>query len=171
VSVHILLGHGASGSAESMRPWVQGLNRRGFDGETVPRSGKLPMKAERAMEVFREAAGDGKKTVLGGQSYGGRVASMLAAEGIGAGLLLLSYPLHRPGHPDELRTDHWPSIRCPVLLLSGESDPFARLDLLQESVRLLPHAQLHTYPGVGHGLSRVMEDALDRAAEWLSSNF
>jgi predicted alpha/beta-hydrolase family hydrolase len=171
VSVHILLGHGASGSAESMRPWIAGLRRRGLDGETVPRSGKLPMKAERAMELFREAAGDGRQTVLGGQSYGGRVASMLAAEGTGAGLLLLSYPLHRPGHPDELRTDHWPNIRCPVLLLSGESDPFARLDLLQESVRLLPHAHLHTYPGVGHGLSRVMNDALDRAAEWLSANF
>jgi pimeloyl-ACP methyl ester carboxylesterase len=68
-----------------------------------------------------------------------------------------------------LRTEHWPSIRCPVLLLSGESDPFARLELLRESVKLLPRAELVSYPSVGHGLARspkVLDDALDRVAEF-----
>jgi predicted alpha/beta-hydrolase family hydrolase len=98
------------------------------------------------------------------------VASLLAADEAPAGLILLCYPLHRPGHPEAAaeRTAHWPRIQCPVLLLSGESDPFARIELLTAAVPLLPNAQLVTYPGIGHGLNRVREDALDRIAAWLS---
>ncbi len=85
------------------------------------------------------------------------------------GLLLLSYPLHRPGGPETWRerTAHWPALRCPVLLLSGESDPFARIELLREAVQLLPDAKLVTYAKVGHGLAPVLEDALDRAAAFI----
>jgi len=53
------------------------------------------------------------------------MASLLAAAQPVAALILPSYPLHRPGHPEELRTAHWPRIECPVLLLSGGRDPFA----------------------------------------------
>jgi predicted alpha/beta-hydrolase family hydrolase len=106
-------------------------------------------------------------SVIGGQSYGGRVASMVAAGVPVRGLVLLCYPLHRPGHPDELRVEHWPRISCPVLLLSGESDPFARIDLLRDSVRSLQRATLHTYPGVGHGLTPVLGDAVQRIAEFV----
>ncbi|HEV8281037.1 MAG TPA: alpha/beta family hydrolase, partial [Candidatus Limnocylindrales bacterium] len=83
-----------------------------------------------------------------------------------------SYPLHPPGSPDrtEARTSHWPSISCPVLLLSGESDPFARLELLRKTVpRLGGPAELVTYPKVGHGLLPVLEDVLDRVAAFLRS--
>ncbi|MGH2484179.1 MAG: alpha/beta fold hydrolase, partial [Candidatus Limnocylindria bacterium] len=55
----------------------------------------------------------------------------------------------------------------PVLLLSGESDPFARIQLLREVVPRLADAQLVTYPRLGHGLNAVREDALDRIASWL----
>jgi predicted alpha/beta-hydrolase family hydrolase len=93
---------------------------------------------------------------------------MVAAEGDGIrGLVLFSYPLHRPGHPEELRVSHWPSIQCPVLLLSGESDPFARIELMRASVGNLGSAELVTYPGVGHGFPRhakAFNDALDRVA-------
>jgi hypothetical protein len=108
--------------------------------------------------------------VIGGQSFGGRVASLIAAEEPPAGLVLLCYPLHRPGHPEtaDERTAHWPRIGCPVLLLSGEADPFARIELLRAAVPQLPEAELVTYPGIGHGLNRVREDALDRIAAWLS---
>lgn len=92
---------------------------------------------------------------------------MVATEVRYAALLLLSYPLHRPGHPEDLRTEHWPRISCPVLLLSGESDPFARVDLLRASVRLLPQAELVTYPGVGHGLLPVIDAAMDRVAAFV----
>jgi pimeloyl-ACP methyl ester carboxylesterase len=56
-----------------------------------------------------------------------------------------------------------------VLLLSGESDPFARIELLRERVGQLPDASLFTYPGVGHGLNSVRDDALERIAAWLGS--
>ena len=98
------------------------------------------------------------------------MASMAAAETPSRGLILLSYPLHRPGHPETApeRTAHWPRIECPVLLLSGESDPFARIDLLREAVRLLPVAELVTYPRIGHSLDRIRAEALRRIAGWLS---
>ena len=165
----ILLGHGAAGNAESMRPYVQGLDKRGVAAATVPATGKLPMRPEKAMEVFRAMLNEYPGAIVGGQSYGGRVASMVAPEGGVGGLVHFSYPLHRPGQPDQLRTEHWPLINCPVLLLSGEADPFARIDLLRQSVGLLKWAELVTYPGVGHGLTRspaVFNDALDRVAEF-----
>jgi predicted alpha/beta-hydrolase family hydrolase len=82
--------------------------------------------------------------------------------------VLLSYPLHRPGHPEQLRVEHWPRIGCPVLLLSGESDPFARIELLREQIRAVPDAELVTYPGVGHGLTPVLDSAADRIAEFMA---
>ncbi len=132
----VRLAHGASGSAASMRPWTDGLSERGFAAEPV----QLPRgSAERAIPAYREAAPPDPATVIGGQSFGGRVASLLAAEEAPAGLVLLCYPLHRPGHPETTaeRTAHWPRITCPVLLLSGEGDPFARIELLRTAVDLL----------------------------------
>jgi len=163
----VFLAHGASGSAVTMVPWVAGLRERGVRGYAVPAEGKLPMRVERAMEVYREQLAGRVDVVIGGVSYGGRVASMIAAEDPVAGLVLLSYPLHSPGKHDQQRTAHLASIRCPVLFLSGEADPFARVDLLRAAVQQLPTAQLVTYPRVGHGLSRdrvVMADCLDRVA-------
>jgi len=94
---------------------------------------------------------------------------MLAAEQHVAALVLLSYPLHRPGHPEELRTAHWPRIACPVLLLSGERDPFANIELLRREVRMLADAELVTYPKLGHGLLPVREGAAARIAEFLQT--
>lgn len=162
----LILGHGASGTAASMRAHVEGLKERGVEAVAID----LPKgNAERAVPRFEAAAGDAlATTAIGGHSYGGRVASMLAAEKKVAALVLLSYPLHRPGHPDQVRVEHWPRISCPVLLLSGGSDPFARIDLLDMYVkRELVRAELHTYPGVGHGLAPVLDDALDRVAAFL----
>ena len=150
-----------------MRPYVQALAARKLAAEAIdlPRSGRSVVKAEKAVPVFIEKVPAG--SIAGGHSYGGRVASMAATEVRYAALLLLSYPLHRPGHPEQLRTEHWSRIACPVLLLSGESDPFARLELLRASVRLLPQAELVTFPGVGHGLLPVMGAAMDRVAAFV----
>jgi uncharacterized protein len=165
--LRVVLGHGASGTAASMRPHVLGLEARGIKAEAID----LPKgRAERAVPVFeKRIAPDAQEFVIGGHSYGGRVASMVAAGGLEPrGLVLLSYPLHRPGHPEDLRVEHWPDIACPVLFLSGESDPFARVDLLREQVRaLLPDARLVTYPGAGHGLATVLDDALDHVADFV----
>jgi pimeloyl-ACP methyl ester carboxylesterase len=60
-------------------------------------------------------------------------------------------------------------ITCPVLLLSGEADPFARIDLLRAELPKLANAELVTYPRLGHGLTRVLEDVLDRVARFATA--
>ena len=162
----MLLGHGASGTAASMRPWVTELALHGVRAVALdlPRS-----NADRAVGVFRTALEDEPGAAIGGHSFGGRMASLLAADQPVKALVLLSYPLHRPGHPDDLRTAHWPRIECPVLLLSGDRDPFAKVDLLRHEVRRLRNAELVIYPGLGHGLLAVREDAAARVAAFLVS--
>lgn len=165
----IVLAPGASGNVGSLRRHVDGLASRGVDARAI----ELPKgNAERAVPVYRAAVADfdAATTVIGGHSYGGRVASLLAADTPVAGLVLLSYPLHAPGRQptwDE-RTEHWPRITCPVLLLSGESDPFADLELLRTAVGRLGDADLVTYPRVGHGVGPVLDDALDRVARFVT---
>ena len=108
-----------------MRAHVAGLERRGVAATAID----LPLrKAEAAVPVYREHTETmpeaASELIISGQSYGGRVASLLAAEDPDAfgGLVCFSYPLHRPGQADwEVRSSHWPSISGPVLLLSGES--------------------------------------------------
>ena len=152
-----------------MAPFVDGLRARGIDAVAID----LPRrKAEDALPAFHQVVPSAPDVAVGGHSFGGRVASLAAAEPGApyAGLVLLSYPLHPPGRPErtDTRIAHWPAIRCPVLLLSGESDPFARIDLLRTAVSGLAHAQLVTYPRLGHTLKPVLDDALDRAAAFLS---
>jgi len=167
----VFLAHGASGTAASMRPYVEGLNRRHIEATAVG----LPVRrAEDAVPKYRAAVAAADQhlpsAVIGGQSYGGRVASLLAAEERVAGLVLISYPLHRPGQAEwEPRTAHWPDIHCPVLLLSGESDPFCRLELLYRALDRLGDPKLVTYPGVGHGLSAALEAALDEIARFVAN--
>jgi predicted alpha/beta-hydrolase family hydrolase len=162
--VPLLLGHGASGTAASMRPWVETLAVNGIEAHALdlPRS-----SSDRAVDVFRRALADHPGAALGGHSYGGRMASLLAAEQPVRALVLLSYPLHRPGHPEDLRTSHWPGIACPMLFLSGDRDQFAKVDLLRREVGRLRDAELVIYPGLGHGLLAVRDDAAARIAAFL----
>jgi hypothetical protein len=173
MGIRFFVGHGASGSAASMSAHVDGLRARGLDAVAID----LPVrKAEETVGTLRSIvdtglAGTDLRAVVGGQSYGGRVASLAAAEPDTdyAALVCFSYPLHAPGRHDqaEARVAHWPAIRCPVLLLSGEADPLARIDLLRSFVPKLRDAELVTYPKLGHTLRPVLEDALDRTAEFL----
>lgn len=168
--MRLVLAPGASADSGSLRSHVDGLRSRGIAAAAID----IPKgKAERAVPAYRERAGEGRDLVIGGHSYGGRVASLLAAEPDMelAGLVLLSYPLHRPGGPEwEPRTRHWEAIRCPVLFLSGESDAFARGDLLREAIaQRLPSARLITYPRVGHGLSPVLDAALDAVRAFIGA--
>jgi uncharacterized protein len=95
--------------------------------------------------------------MLGGQSYGGRQATMLAADepGLVAALLLFSYPLHPPGKPERLRTEHFPRIGVPSLFVQGTADPFGTLPELQLAVAAIP-APTRVMPveGAGHDLRR-----------------
>lgn len=167
--LHVWLGHGASGNAAAMAPFIQGLRKRGVDADAVD----LPVrKAEDAVPAWRQRVPDGPLTVAGGQSYGGRVSTLAAAAGAGyAGLVLFCFPLHPPGRPENAatRAAHLSSIDCPALFLSGEADPFADLDLLRRYVATMPHGELHTYPRLGHSMKPVLSDALDRAAAFVAS--
>lgn len=169
MSLRVYLGHGASGTSASMAPWVRGLEERGIAARAID----LPKRrAEDAVSAFHAVVPADADAVVGGHSYGGRVASLAAAEAGApfAALVLLSYPLHRPGGAEtwDARTSHWPAIRAPVLLLSGEADPFAKVDRLREAVGRLANAELVTYPGLGHTLKPVQADALDRMARFLA---
>ncbi len=148
-----------------MKPYLDELERRGLRANAL----RLPRgSAERAMRPLREQVGEQlARSVIGGHSFGGRVASLVAAETAPAGLVLLSYPLHRPGHPEELRVEHWPLIDCPVLVLSGDRDQFARIELLRKAVATLPRAELHVYPGLRHGLTAVAGDVAERISEFV----
>lgn len=147
-----------------MRPWVEALAVHGVAARALD----LPKSSgDRAVAVFRAALEEQPGAALGGHSYGGRMASLLAAEQPVAALILLSYPLHRPGHPDELRTAHWSRITCPMLFLSGDRDPFAKVELLRREVGVLRNAELVIYPGLGHGLLPVRDAAATRIAAFL----
>jgi len=92
---------------------------------------------------------------LGGHSYGGRQATMLCAEepGLADGLLLLSYPLHPPRKPQQLRTQHFPNLRTPSLFVEGTRDPFGTVEEMQRAISLIPSkTQLLTVEGTGHDL-------------------
>lgn len=118
--------------------------------------------------------------LLGGRSMGGRAASMLVARGFEAsGLLLLAYPLHPAGKPDQRRDAHLPDIRMPVLCVNGTRDALCRRDLMEETlVRLSDQWTMHWLEGADHSFhalkssGRRDEDVLaetgDAVARWVA---
>ena len=94
---------------------------------------------------------------LGGHSYGGRQSSILAAESpeLADALLLLSYPLHPPRKPDDLRTVHFPQLRTPALFVHGSRDPFGSTAELNSAIALIPaRVKLLEIEGAGHDLGK-----------------
>jgi len=94
---------------------------------------------------------------LGGHSYGGRQASMLAAEedGLVDGLLLMSYPLHPPDKPTQLRTAHFPSLRTPSVFVHGTKDPFGNVAEMEAALSSIPGpVRLVVAEGAGHDLKK-----------------
>jgi uncharacterized protein len=109
-------------------------------------TGRRPPRADRSVGAYRalQAAvaqrfDTDRSWIVGGKSYGGRVASMAVADGLdAAGLLLYGYPLHPPGKPEQLRVEHWPAIAVPCLFLQGDRDTFSSPALLEQCVHKLP---------------------------------
>ena len=95
-----------------------------------------------------------RRLFVGGQSYGGRQASMLLAEEqLADGLLLLSYPLHAPSRPDQPRIQHLPQIAVPVMFVHGTRDPFGSVDEIEAARKLIPAKTLLVpVEGAGHDL-------------------
>ena len=108
-----------------------------------------------AVAALREMATG--RMFLAGLSYGGRQASLLAAEapGIADALLFLSYPLHPPGKPGQLRTAHFPSLRTRAVFVHGTGDPFGTVGEMESAVKAIPAAhELIFVDGAGHDLKR-----------------
>lgn len=97
------------------------------------------------------------RVFVGGHSYGGRQASLLAADepAVADALLLLAYPLHPPGRPADLRTAHFPRLRTPALFAHGTRDPFGATDEVRAALALVSApAGLVMIEGAGHALTR-----------------
>jgi hypothetical protein len=112
--------------------------------------------------------------LLGGQSYGGRQASMLVADepDLSAALLLLSYPLHPPGKPAQLRTQHFPRLSMPAIFVQGTVDPFGSIAELKSAITAIPAPhRILPVENAGHDLKRgrfdltTIVDALGQAIE------
>lgn len=125
-----------------------------------------------AVLALREAAPG--PILLGGQSYGGRQASMLVADepNLAAALLLLSYPLHPPGKPAQLRTQHFPRLSVPAIFVQGTADPFGSIAELESAITTIPAPhRILPVENAGHDLRRgcfdltTIVDALGQAIE------
>lgn len=108
---------------------------------------------QHAIEAMRQEVRG--RVFLGGHSYGGRQGSMLAASdpALIDALLLLSYPLHPPKRPTELRTAHFPEIRTPALFIHGTRDGFGTIAEITSALKIIPAStRLLPIEGAGHEL-------------------
>jgi len=139
---------------------------------------RAPDRAPVAVEHLRKEAARfvkarhvrANRLVLGGRSYGGRMCSLAVAEGVpAAGLVLLSYPLHPPGKPDRLRTEHFPSLDVPCLLVSGEKDPFgSRAEFTRAAKAIVGPVEFAWLAG-GHDPKGADDEIVDIVGSWLRS--
>jgi len=119
-----------------------------------------PNDAARDREGLKNAVSELRKLISGrvflaGHSYGGRQATMLCAQepNLGDGLLLFSYPLHPPGKPEQLRTQHFPQLDTPTLFMHGTRDPFGSIEEMETALNLIAgRHSLLTVEGTGHDL-------------------
>lgn len=117
--------------------------------------------------------------VIGGRSMGGRAGSMLAADGFDCdGLLLLAYPLHPVGKPEQLRDAHLPLIRVPVICFSGTRDPMCTPELMKRALKTVTTSwEMHWLEGADHGFhvpkssgrtdAQVLDEVADASRAWV----
>jgi predicted alpha/beta-hydrolase family hydrolase len=109
------------------------------------------------------------RIAIGGRSFGGRMCSMAAADGLQvAALVLVSYPLHPPGRPDRLRTDHFGALELPCLFVSGRRDAFATPEELELETAAIPGAVTRCLVDGDHGLRKSEGEVADIVAAWLA---
>jgi uncharacterized protein len=187
--VGLILAHGAGSNAQAplLITVAQAFAAAGLTvlrcdlpyRQVRPHGPPGPGDAKRDQAGLKNAVAAMKKLTpgrifLGGHSYGGRQATMLAAEepDLVTGLLLLSYPLHPPRKPDQLRTQHLPNLRNPSLFVSGTRDPFGSIEEIQKALLLIPApTRLLTVEGAGHDLNVKKGVAGGELAERVLSNF
>jgi uncharacterized protein len=109
------------------------------------------------------------RIAVGGRSFGGRMCSMAVAEGLPvAALVLVSYPLHPPGKPDRLRTEHFAKLDVPCLFVSGRRDTFASPAELERETDAIPGAVSRVFVEGDHSLRRSESEVADVVAGWLA---
>jgi predicted alpha/beta-hydrolase family hydrolase len=110
------------------------------------------------------------RVVLGGRSFGGRMCSVAVADGLPAlGLVLVSYPLHPPGRPGQLRVEHLPQLHLPCLFVSGTRDAFATPAELEAATAAIPGAVTHVWvEGGSHGLGGKDTQVAAAVTDWVT---
>jgi predicted alpha/beta-hydrolase family hydrolase len=145
-------------------------------GVVVERS-NLPARAPAAVDAVKLAASalaeragvKPERVLLGGRSFGGRMCSMAVADGLPAlGLVLVSYPLHPPGKPENRRDAHFAALDVPCLFVSGTRDAFGTKDELEEAAKHVRGPVRHIWlPDGDHGL-RGRDTAVSEAVrDWI----
>ncbi len=139
---------------------------------------KAPDRASKLVASVVEEAGrlaerDGvapERIVLGGRSMGGRMCSMAVAEGLpAAGLVLVAYPLHPPGRPENLRIDHLPAIGVPCLFVSGTRDPFGTPEELEHHAAAIAGPVTHVWiEGSRHDLKGKDHAIAATVRDWIA---
>ena len=171
-------GAGSHRDHRSMLELSRVLCARGFDvlrfnfayrerGAKLP--DRMPQLQERLAAVVAQARADlgSRKLIVGGRSMGGRVASMLTAEGLACdGLLLFAYPLHPAGKPEKLRHAHLPKIGVPVLCINGSRDALCDRVLMERAIANLGW-DMQWLDGKDHAYA-VTGEIGDLAARWLA---
>jgi predicted alpha/beta-hydrolase family hydrolase len=179
-----VLAHGAGAGQKSsfMAAFARGLAERGVDVLTfnflyTEQRRRVPDRTEKLEACYRAAIATAREhfgrdaVFIGGKSMGGRIATHLAAaedaEALGiAGVVLLGYPLHPPGKPEQLRAAHLPRIRVPMLVVQGERDPFGTPDELRPVLApIASRVTLHVVEKGDHSL------APSRRAEAVASTY
>ncbi|MEO7651689.1 MAG: alpha/beta fold hydrolase [Bryobacteraceae bacterium] len=136
-----------------------------------------PAEAAKDRQGIRSAVGALKEMglgtcLIGGHSYGGRQATMLAAEEpeLAAALILLSYPLHPPKHPEKPRTAHLPHLRTRAAFVHGSRDPFGTIEEMNAALELIPaDSHLFAIDGAGHDLRRGKGLPWSEIITWLEA--
>jgi len=169
----LLVGHGAGAGMD--HPFIvgfceaiadEGVAALRFNFPYLEAGRRSPDGPANAIAAFRAAfdaavaKAGGRPVFGGGKSYGGRIASMAAAEGMpAAGLVFLGYPLHAPGKADQPRDAHLRGVTIPMLFLQGTKDPFADPTTLAGTLRKLgDRATYVPFEGAGHSFERSRKD-------------
>ena len=189
--VAIALAPGAGSTMENpfLVAVAAGLAERGhlvmrFNFGYQERRSRRPDPTKALIATYRAAAEalrsrGARRLVIGGKSMGGRMASLLAAEGFACdGLVFLGYPLHPPGQPGKMRDAHLPKVRAPMLFVQGTRDKLCDLSLLAPVLaRVGPIATLHEVAGADHSFEvrkmdgrspeSVLAEVISAAAGWI----
>jgi uncharacterized protein len=184
----LALTHGAGGTfaTPSLVAYADAMAARGlqvvrFNLPYVEAGRKTPGPQARDEACWRDVAEAlrprARRLLLGGRSYGGRMATHVVADGVSCeGLVLLAYPLHPPGKPERLRAAHLERIMAPMLFLQGTRDTFADPTLLARTLATLPGATRHRLEGGDHGhkvagrsIADVADELADATVHWLET--